>query len=124
MIKKYLKVEIADTTPKHEIGLMFRKEVKEDEGMLFKFNHPHRLKFWGVNTYIPLDIAFISNDNKILGIENIKPLSYTAVESKEDCKMSIEANLGFFSKNDIKIGDKIEISEDGIYSFVKFSTDK
>lgn len=120
MIKRHLKVEVADTPHKHEQGLMFRHKLGEEEGMLFKFKHPHKLRFWGVNTYLPLSIAFISADNKITKIGNIKPLSYKAVESDSDSVMAIEANLDFFSSNKVNVGDEIEIIKEDLGTLIKF----
>ena len=83
--------------------------------MLFKFNKPQKLKFWGYNTYIPLDIAFISEEGNITKISDIAPLSTTVVSSDDDCNAAIEANINFFENNKIKVGDKVKIDklEDG-----------
>ena len=109
MKNKILKVEVADTPSKHERGLMFREKLDPDAGMLFKFNQPQNLKFWGVNTYIPLAIAFISPNKEIKKISYISPCSDQCVDSEKDCNMAIEANYEFFSKNKIKVGDKVDI---------------
>ena len=58
-----LKVEIADSPSTLERGLMYRKKLDYDSGMLFVFKRSQNLKFWGRNTYIPLDIAFVNKDN-------------------------------------------------------------
>ena len=101
-------------------GLMFRKIVDINSGMLFKFNNPQNLKFWGLNTYIPLDIAFISPDNKIVKIENIKPFSTKLVTSDTDCLVAIETNMGYFDKNKISVGNKIRIVEEDLSTLVYF----
>ena len=119
-----LYVEIADTPQSHEKGLMFRKELPKYAGMLFKFKDPHVLKFWGQNTYIPLDIAFVSPENKITNIERIKPFDLTAVASNKNCTIAIEANDGFFASHGIKIGDKIDIDEEDGEQIVVFCGDK
>ncbi len=120
MIKHYLRVEIADTPSQHARGLMFRNKLGEDEGMLFKFRSPQNLKFWGVNTYIPLSVAFVSPDNTIKKISYISPCNNTAVSSDVDCDRAIEANYDFFSKNNVKVGDKIEIISEDYNTLVKF----
>lgn len=118
---RYLKVEIADTPSSHAKGLMFRKELNDDEGMVFIFNRAQNLKFWGYNTYIPLDIAFISPDKKIIKIEHISPLSNKIVTSDDDCNMAIESNYNFFSNNKIKPGYKVDIVDNNIgEKFIKF----
>jgi len=110
MIKKtYLNIEIAKTPSAHAQGLMFRTKMDDDSGMLFVFEKSQNLKFWGQNTYLPLDIAFISSENKIEKISYIIPLSEKMVTSDVNCNMAIETNCNFFSKNKIKVGDKINI---------------
>lgn len=120
MFKRNLKVEIADTPSKQQQGLMFREKLGEDDGMLFKFKYPQDLKFWGVNTYIPLSIAFVSKDNIIEKIEYISPGDEKMVSSGCDCDKAIEANYDFFDKNKIWIGDKISIVENEDTTFIKF----
>lgn len=104
-------VEMADTPEKQRSGLMFRKKLSSESGMLFKFSYPQKLKFWGFNTFIPLDIAFVARDNTITDINSIEPLSKDTIASSSDCVIAIEANRGFFELNDIKAGDKIILSD-------------
>ena len=120
MIKHYLKVDVAETPHQHQKGLMFRKKLGEDDGMIFKFKNPQNLKFWGLNTYIPLAIAFISPGKEIVKISYISPCSTKCVDSKVDCSMAIEANYDFFEKNNINIGSKIEVINDDFSTLVKF----
>lgn len=120
MIKHYLKVDIADTPFKHQRGLMFRNKLGEDDGMLFKFDKPQNLKFWGVNTYIPLAIAFVSPEKEIVKISYISPFSDNCVDSEVDCDLAIEANYDFFEKNRIDIGNKIEVIHEDMNTLVKF----
>ena len=120
MSNKQLRVEIADTPFSRQKGLMFRKKLGDDSGMVFKFNSPQNLKFWGMNTFIPLSIAFISEDNKITNIEQISPFSLKCVASDKNCSIAIEANHDFFDKNDIGIGNSIDIVKDGINDYVIF----
>lgn len=121
MVKKSLKVEIADTPNKHQMGLMFREKMENDEGMLFKFDFPQKLKFWGVNTYIPLSIAFVDENNVIIKISSIKPGDSSCVSSDKECDRAIEANIDFFEKNKIKTGDKIDISYDDDPCIINFN---
>jgi len=120
MLKHHLKVEIADSPSKHQQGLMFRTRLGEDDGMLFKFRYPQNLKFWGLNTYIPLAIAFVSSDNIIKKISYISPNSTKLVDSEDDCNMAIEANYDFFEKNNIWAGDKINIIKENNNNLIKF----
>jgi hypothetical protein len=120
MNKAQLKIEIADTDSSRNQGLMFREKLDDDSGMLFKFNKPQNLRFWGMNTYIPLSIAFISKNNKITNIEQISPFSLKCVESNTDCSIAIEANHDFFDKHNIGVGNSVDIIKDGIDNYVIF----
>lgn len=120
MSNKQLQLEIADTPSLREQGLMFRNKLEADSGMLFKFNYPQNIKFWGLNTFIPLSIAFISKDNKIAKIKQISPFSLKCVDSEIDCSIAIEANHDFFDKNGIGVGSSIEVVKDGIKDYVIF----
>ena len=111
-----LKVEIANDPYSRERGLMYRKSLPENEGMIFSFNYPKKMSFWGMNTYIPLDIAFVNENNEIVEIKEIVPLSTKAVRCDTPCVHAVEANSSFFSNNEISIGDKIEI-EDNVVTF-------
>ena len=90
---------------------MHRTEMGQDQGMLFKFPTILEASFWGKNTYIPLDVAFVRN-GKITSIKQIVPLSTRAIRSDGVCDMAVEANAGFFKENDIKIGDSLDIIKD------------
>jgi uncharacterized protein len=104
---KKLFIEIADTPSRRSAGLMHRKNLAENSGMLFKFQHADHLRFWMRNTYIPLDIAFMDEDGTIFQIAEMYPLSSRLIVSDRPCKLALEVNHGWFSKNDIGIGDKI-----------------
>jgi len=101
---KTLKTEIADTSIKREYGLMDRHSLDKNSGMLFKFPYKNNLSFWMKNTYIPLQIAFINNDGKIMQIEDMAPLSTRAIRAKESCKYALEVNGGWFDRNGISEG--------------------
>lgn len=105
MIKAKVAISPEDITQ----GLMFVEDLPSSEGMLFVFSSPRRLTFWGKNTYIPLDIAFINDENQIECISEIEPHSLDAVSSIKPCTMALEVNRGFFKENNIKNGDKLEI---------------
>lgn len=120
-IDSKLYVDIADTPYKQSQGLMFVKSMPDNKGMLFKFDKNQVLNFWGENTFIPLDIAFIDDDGFIKKITKISPMSRSAISSDVPCKMAIEANDNFFKNNRITIGDKIEIVKDEYEgSFITF----
>ena len=111
-MNKYLIVEIANNPLALAKGLMGRTDMPSDHGMLFKFPSVTNASFWGKDTYIPLDIAFVNKDNKICSIKHIVPMSTRMVHSGSDYAMAIEANQGFFKNHDIKEGHAVEIEED------------
>jgi len=87
------------------------QSLPQDEGMLFVFGDTQRLSFWGQNTFIPLDIAFLDDDGVILKIAQIEPHSLQPV-SCSGCSMAIEANAGYFEDNDISEGYRVrEVDE-------------
>lgn len=106
-----LTVEVADTPLSLAHGLMHRKELSDDSGMLFKFPTVTEATFWGKNTYIPLDIAFVHNDH-ITSIKQIVPMSTRIIHSDNFCDIAIEANAGYFERHNIKPGYKVSISGD------------
>jgi len=101
---KNLFIEVADTPIKREYGLMDRKHLSSNSGMLFKFPNRGVLKFWMRNTYIPLDIAFIGDNGEILQIEEMSPLSTKEIRSKHACRYALEVNHGWFKENGIDEG--------------------
>ena len=112
--KPIIYAEIADNPESLSKGLMFRKKLSFNSGMLFKFSSPRKLRFWGKNTYIPLDIAYVSDSNEIMQISKIDPLSEKTVCSECECLMAIEANAGFFEENKIKVGYTVSIQNDSV----------
>lgn len=119
-----LYVEIAETPSQLHTGLMFRKSLGDNSGMLFKFSNPQILNFWGYNTLLPLDIAFVDQNHKIVKIDSIAPLSKKTISSDAKCLMAIEANAGFFEKNKIHIGDTVSVEKDNIGHIVFFEKNK
>ena len=108
-----LKVEIADEPRTLAKGLMFRSNLGPDRGMLFCFNKSQPLSFWGRNTLLPLDVAFVDKNHQITKIAYIKAMSDDLVKSEKDCIAAIEANLGYFSSHNIKEGQEIKIEKAG-----------
>lgn len=103
----YIRAEIAETYAKQEKGLMWRKHLPKDSGMLFDFKEDMPLTFWMKNTYIPLQIAFIDGSGKIIQISSMAPLSTRRIYSKKECRYALEVNEGWFDKNGIKEGDYV-----------------
>jgi uncharacterized membrane protein (UPF0127 family) len=106
-----LQVEIADTEPLRMKGLMDRKKMSWDRGMLFVFEKPARQNFWMKNTYIPLSIAYISASGVINEIYDMKPLDTSVTyPSARPARYALEVNRGWFEKNKITRGCSIVIN--------------
>ena len=104
-----IEVEIADKSESRRTGLMNRKSMPENHGMLFVFDSDQRLSFWMKNTFIPLSIAYISSDGKIMEIYDMKPESLKPVESVASVRYALEMNQGWFKANGINPGDIVEM---------------
>jgi len=101
-------VEIADDPETRTRGLMFRKTMPEDEGMLFVFEYAEPQSFWMKNTYLLLDIAFISPDYRIINILQMKPLDEgPRYKSAGPALYVLEVNQGWCARHGIKPGDKL-----------------
>lgn len=103
-------VEIADTRESQEKGLMNRKSLDEDKGMLFVYDRDSRKSFWMKNTLIPLSIAYIATDGTIREIYDMEPLSTRTVDSRYSVRYALEVNQGAFQRHGIKVGDKVEFT--------------
>ena len=105
-------VEVAKTIEERRIGLMYRKNLLNNEGMLFIFPREKIIQLWMKNTYIPLDVIFISENKVIVDIKkNMEKLSETIVKSKVKSRYALEFNAGLINKLDIEIGDKVLFNE-------------
>lgn len=107
---KIVDVEVAATHEERQKGLMERDHLGEDSGMIFVFDIERRVSFWMKNTSIPLSIAYIDKRGTILEIYDLEPYSLESISSKRSSiKYALEVNRGYFSKNSIEVGDKIEL---------------
>jgi|TARA_B110000014_G_C20098932_1_gene576466 hypothetical protein len=105
---KNIQIEIADNDFERQTGLMYRKEMEHNKGMLFIFDMSEVRSFYMKNTYISLDIIYIDTNNTIINIiENTKPLNDTSLLSNFPAKYVLEINAGLSKKWNIKNGDKI-----------------
>ncbi len=108
-------VDIADKDQTRAQGLMYRREMPDDEGMLFVFPQPDKQSFWMKNTYLPLDIAFVDEQLRITDIHQMKPMGDSnepddklpRYESSKPVPYAIELNQGWFKKKGIAVGAKI-----------------
>lgn len=103
-----LTVEVASTEATRTQGLMHRRILPADRGMLFVFPDISRHAMWMMNTYIPLSVAFLDEGGTIINIEDMKPHTQDSHPSAKPAKYALEMNLGWFAKRGIKPGAKIE----------------
>lgn len=92
-----------------QIGLMNQKSLPQDNGMIFVFEEEDYHTFWMKNTYIPLSIAFLDKNKKIVDIKNMKPHDLNPVVTNTKAIYAIEMNLNWFTSNRVKIGDTLTI---------------
>ena len=109
-----LKLEIPVTPAEFKLGLMFRESLDEDCGMLFVFSESSEKSFHMNHTQIPLDIAFINASGIVESIKELQPLNPVPVYSDAEVLYALEVNRGWFSENNVNIGDQIlnTLSED------------
>lgn len=101
-------VELANNDAERTRGLMFRKSLPEGQGMLFDFKRDQPVSFWMHNTYISLDMIFISGDGRIVHIaENAKPLSDDMIPSGAPVRAVLEVIAGTAQKLGIAPGDRV-----------------
>ena len=105
-----LKVEVASSNKERAKGLSDRESLSADTGMLFVFNNSGKYSFWMKDMNFPIDIIWIDENSKIVFIEkDAKPESYPALlGGLVDSKYVLETISGFASKNNIKIGDRVD----------------
>lgn len=113
-----LRVEIADTPAKRELGLQYRRELGDDQGMLFLFPVEGRQSFWMKNTPLPLDIIFIGSDSKIVGIiHQAVPFSTNSLSVSAPSQFVLEIKGGLSRRSGIEAGNPVRfenISLEGI----------
>ncbi len=103
-----LVAEVAATSDTRTTGLMNRFSLKPDHGMLFIFNAPQPHAFWMRNTYVPLSIAFIGVDGRILNIEDMAPRTDDTHPSKGAALYALEMKKGWFAERNIRAGDRVD----------------
>jgi len=102
-----IQVQLAQDFEQRQIGLMWRKEMPQNEGMLFIFEQPAVQCFWMRNTLLPLTAAFVLDDGSIVNFADMKPLSDDSHCSKKPVRFVLEMNQGWFAKRNIQAGFKL-----------------
>lgn len=111
---KKIWVEMAVSEQQRAQGLMYRKSLGKDEGMLFVFPQEKVLSFWMKNTFIPLTIAYFNKDGILIDLKDMEafgkkqgdPPTYP---SSRPAKYALEMNQGWFSKNQVGLGSKLRL---------------
>ncbi|MBS0592522.1 MAG: DUF192 domain-containing protein [Proteobacteria bacterium] len=103
-----IRAEVARTPQQTSTGMMFRREMGANEGMLFVFNDLEPRCFWMKNTLLPLSIAFIDDDGRITDLADMQPLSEQNHCSSRAVRFALEMNQGWFAKRGIKPGFKLK----------------
>jgi len=110
---KKIDIELALDDAEREQGLMYRKSMDDNKGMLFIFDTDELQSFWMKNTIMPLDIMFVNSDFKIVKIhKNTTPFSENSLPSDKPSKYVVEVAAGFSDRFGIKEGDKILFKKD------------
>ena len=106
--KVRVRVEIAESLREVVIGLRWRKSLPENRGMLFVYTDEEKRTFTMEDTLIPLSIAFMDSEGRIVDIQDMEP-SKDGYDSAEPAQYALEVNQGFFEERGVKVGDKAEL---------------
>lgn len=109
-----LRVEIAATPRQHEQGLMARTHLDEDAGMLFIFERKSGYCFWMKDTLIPLSIAFLDDDGRIVNLADMQAMSMALHCPGAAVRYALEVNQGWFARQRIQAGMRINGLPPGI----------
>lgn len=106
-----VRVEVADDVLEQARGLMYRTALAEDRGMLFVYDDEQRRSFYMKNTLIPLSIAFMDADGRIVDIQDMEPLDDEPPHyvSAEPAQYALEVNQGFFEERGVELGDRADL---------------
>ncbi|MDH5263715.1 MAG: DUF192 domain-containing protein [Betaproteobacteria bacterium] len=102
-----LRVEIASNDAQRTRGLMYRDRLAKNDGMLFVFDDPGYHSMWMMNTLIPLSVAFIDGEGRILNILDMEPQTLDPHAAAGPARYAIETNKGWFAQRRIKPGDRV-----------------
>lgn len=107
-----LYVDVAETAEARQKGLMGVETLPADEGMAFVFDEPSHSTFWMKDTLIPLSIAFVDGDDRVIGVRDMQPCEADPCPTygiDEPYVLAIEANLGWFDEAGIEVGNHAEL---------------
>lgn len=99
--------ELAATDANRQRGMMFRKTLLPQEGMLFVFDRSERVCMWMKNTYLPLSVAFLDDQGVLINVEDMVPHSEQSHCATHPARYALEMNVGWFDKRGLRAGAKI-----------------
>lgn len=99
--------QVAASPQERQIGLMFRRDMPQPEGMLFVFEQPATQCFWMKNTRLPLTAAFVADDGTIVNLADMKPMTEDSHCSTRPVRFVLEMNQGWFAKKGLKAGSRL-----------------
>ena len=102
-----IEAEVAATDQNRQLGLMNRKSMPLQRGMLFVFNHENTHCMWMRNTLLPLSVAFMDASGTIINIEDMQPQTEENHCARRPARFALEMNLGWFAQRGIKPGTKL-----------------
>lgn len=102
-----IEAEVAANDQNRQVGLMSRKAMPAQHGMLFVFNHENTHCMWMRNTLLPLSVAFMDAEGKIINIEDMQPQTEDNHCARRPARFALEMNLGWFAQRGIKPGMKL-----------------
>jgi uncharacterized membrane protein (UPF0127 family) len=102
-----INAQLAVTPEQRQIGLMFRREMPQNEGMLFVFEQASQQCFWMKNTLLPLTAAFVAEDGTIVNLADMKPQTTDPHCSTKPVRYVLEMNQGWFAKKGVKAGARL-----------------
>jgi uncharacterized membrane protein (UPF0127 family) len=105
-----VRLQLAVHLPEMQRGLMERRDLGPDDGMIFVYERPQRLSFWMRNTPTPLDIGFFRADGSLAEVYPLHPFDETRVASRaEDLQFAVELNQGWFRSNGVRPGSRLDL---------------
>jgi uncharacterized membrane protein (UPF0127 family) len=105
-----LELEVAVDPETRERGLMFRRDIPENGGMLFVYPSADLRGFWMRNTYVPLSIAFLDDSGRIASIDDMEPFDETPHMSAEPTRYAVEVPYGWFTSHGVGPGDVVSFA--------------
>lgn len=100
--------EVARSEDERETGLMFRRMLPEDRGMLFVFDPAQKVGIWMKNTYLPLSVAFLDKSGAVINIADMQPQTLDVHYSARMASYALEANAGWFKRHGIRTGTVVQ----------------